>query len=210
MVREGWLLTKTIRRIILAINLGLAAVTAAAQDFETTSRTNLFAHGESEVTLANGVMFSPMGNVHRPTVNYTVTEMQFGYMLSNAKGDGWWHGNFETALSGFGSAIYDGPGDFIAGATLWLRYNFVPRGSSRLTPFLQGGAGVTWTDLDHDFVGQAFNFNLQLAAGARFFIADHWSLNLEYRYQHISNAGMGEHNVGINAQGPILGLSYFF
>jgi opacity protein-like surface antigen len=193
----------------MALTFGLAVIAASAEDVSLT-RTNLFARGQFELVLNNGVMFSPMGPVDRPTVNYTVTEVQLGYMLGAPKGDGWWHGNFETALSGFGSAIYDGPGDYIAGATLWLRYNFVPRGSSRLAPFLQAGAGVTWTDLEHEFDGQNFNFNLQLAAGARYFIAEHWSLNLEYRYQHISNANMSDHNVGINAQGPILGISYFF
>jgi hypothetical protein len=35
-------------------------------------------------------------------------------------------------------------------------------------------------------------------------------LNLECRYQHISNANTGKHNLGINAIGPLLGVSYFF
>lgn len=156
-------------------------------------------------------MFSPIGGAaNRPTINYTITELQWGYMLSNPKGDGWWHGNFEAVVSGFGSAIFDGPGNYIAGGTLWLRYNFVPRRTSRWSPFLQAGAGVTWTDVEREFVGQPFQFNLQLAAGTRYFIADHWSLGLEYRYQHISNADTAEHNVGINGNGPILGISYFF
>jgi len=37
-----------------------------------------------------------------------------------------------------------------------------------------------------------------------------WALNLEYRYQHISNANIGPKNLGINASGPFLGASCFF
>ena len=49
-----------------------------------------------------------------------------------------------------------------------------------------------------------------LIASARYVLARHWSLDLEYRYQHISNANLAGHNLGINAHGPVLGISYFF
>jgi hypothetical protein len=35
-------------------------------------------------------------------------------------------------------------------------------------------------------------------------------LNVECRYQHISNANLSRHNIGINADGPMIGLSHFF
>ena len=63
------------------------------------------------------------------------------------------------------------------------------------------------TDIDHGIVGQPFNFNLDLGFGVRYFLGRNWSLSLEYRYQHISNAGLNKHNLGINADGPILGVS---
>ena len=46
------------------------------------------------------------------------------------------------------------------------------------------------TDIDHSILGQPFNFNLDLGAGVRYFIGRNWSLSLEYRYQHISNANL--------------------
>jgi len=36
------------------------------------------------------------------------------------------------------------------------------------------------------------------------------SLNLEYRYQHFSDAGMSKVNLGVNAQGVVLGISWLF
>lgn len=163
-----------------------------------------------EATLTSGLLFSPfLATGGRPTINYTITEVQFGYMLSDVKGDGWSRGNFELVGEGFGSGIFEGDGSFIAGVTVWLRYNFVPPGW-RFVPFAQAGLGLTSTDIDHKIVGQPFNFNLELGIGTRYLLSQHWSLNVEYRYQHISNADTGAHNIGINAHGPVLGVSYLF
>jgi opacity protein-like surface antigen len=85
----------------------------------------------------------------------------------------------------------------------------VPPGS-RWIPYTQAGLGLTSTDIDRQIVGQPFNFNLDLGAGTRYLLSEHWALNLEYRFQHISNANTGTHNLGINAHGPILGVSYLF
>jgi opacity protein-like surface antigen len=178
---------------------------------EASVPEHFFDRGRYEAALTSGVLFSFSGPRHdRSPINYTVTGMQLGYMLGDVKGDGWWRGNLELAGEGFGSSIFEGDGSYIAGGTLWLRYNFVPRGWWGLVPYAQAGAGAVSTDIDHGIVGQPFNFNLDLGLGARYFVGRNWSLNLEYRYQHISNAGLDKHNLGINADGPILGASYFF
>jgi len=65
-------------------------------------------------------------------------------------------------------------------------------------------------DLNRSIEGENFNFNENVGLGARYFFARNWSLNVEYRYQHISNAGLAIPNKGINAEGPMLSLSYFF
>src|SRR5206468_1803304 len=122
---------------------------------------------------------------------------------------GWLRGNLELAGEAFGSGIFEGPGGYVAGATFWVRYNLL-RPSSHLIPYAQAGGGVALTDIDRRIVGQPFNFNLDLGLGTRYLFASHWSLNLEYRYQHISNANLGHHNLGINGHGPILGVSFFF
>jgi len=107
------------------------------------------------------------------------------------------------------SCVFNGTGTYVAGATAWLRYNFVPA-RSRLLPYAQAGAGFVFTDIDRNLLGQDFNFNLGLGVGFRYLISERWSLSLEYRYQHISNANLAHRNVGINAHGPVLGLSFFF
>jgi opacity protein-like surface antigen len=146
----------------------------------------------------------------RPTIDYSFTSLQLGYMLGDVKGRGWCRGNFELVGEGFGSAVFEGPGGYIAGGTLWLRYNFVPRSSIGLVPYAQAGGGVLSTDIDHSIVGDPFNFNLDAGVGVRYLAGRNWSISLEFRYQHISNANVNHRNLGINAAGPILGVSYFF
>lgn len=195
------------------LNLQLSQANGAgnqAPDAGAFSIDTLFGQGRYEASFNNGVFFSPyIATYNRPTINYTITEIQLGYMLTEFRDTGFFRGNFEVLGEGFGSGIFAGPGSYIAGLTVWARYNFV-RPGCRLVPYLQAGAGLVSTDIDRGIVGQPFNFNLDLGAGVRWFIRPRWALNLEYRYQHISNANTGKRNLGINAQGPILGVSYLF
>jgi opacity protein-like surface antigen len=200
--------------ILVCANLPVAAAEEHPGQEASTgtfSPESLFARGRYEAALSGGIMFSPfIADSNRPTLNYSVTGLQLGYMLSDVKGDGWWRGNYELAGEGFGSAVLHGPGGYIAGGTIWLRHNFVPRRAWALVPYFQAGAGAVSTDIERELVGEQFNFNLDLGLGVRYFVSSHWSVSLEYRYQHISNANLGRNNIGINAQGPILGVSCFF
>jgi lipid A 3-O-deacylase len=184
--------------------------------------TNRFFHAEMtlaqppfhqrqwETTVNSGVMFSPFVVVkNRPTVDYAMAAVQAGRMITDPAREGWARGNFELAGEAFGGGIFDGAGDYLSGMTLWLRYNMLPEGW-RVVPFVQAGAGVMFTDADRHLIGQDFNFNLEVGVGARYMLSDRWSINLEYRFQHISNANMAQRNVGINAQGVMLGVSRFF
>ncbi|HEV2207478.1 MAG TPA: acyloxyacyl hydrolase [Verrucomicrobiae bacterium] len=176
-----------------------------AEDF-----ADFFGAGQYEASINAGALFSPfIATYQRPTINYSVTSFELGYMLSNVKGRGLLRGNFEMLGDLFGDAIFKGNGSFITGVTIWGRYNFVQPGW-RFVPYAQAGLGLTTTDIDHKIVGQPFNFNLNLGAGTRYMLSSRWALDLEYRFQHISNANTGAHNLGINAHGPVLGISYFF
>jgi opacity protein-like surface antigen len=196
--------------VLVFLVLGRAILAGEPTNEERNSTAELFQPGKYEFSFTSGPKFSPfVAKKHRPTVDYTLTEAQLGCMLSNVRECGWFSGSFELAGGAFGGAIFEGPGGYVAGGTTWVRYNFALH-NERLVPFFQAGAGLTSTDTASEIVGQYFNFNLDLGAGFRCLIARNWSVNLEYRYQHISNANLSDHNVGINAHGPILGVSHFF
>jgi lipid A 3-O-deacylase len=206
---------RRVARFLSLISILGSAHIAGAEDLSLEPKEphiaeEFFAHGKYEATLSSGVLFSPFGSPEsRPVINYTISSVQLGYMLSDITEAAFLRGNFEIAGSLWGSAVYKGPGNYLAGGTFWARYNFVPRGW-RLTPYIQAGAGFTFTDIDRGLVGQEFNFNLNLGCGFRFFINRQWSINAEYLYQHISNANLGHNNIGINSQGPVVGVSYLF
>jgi opacity protein-like surface antigen len=79
-----------------------------------------------------------------------------------------------------------------------------------LKPYVQIGAGAESTDIDRRILGQDFNFNLDAGFGIRYMITPRCSVNLEYRFQHFSDASMTQVNLGVNAQGALIGVSWFF
>ena len=165
---------------------------------------------QSEITTGVGVFFSPfVATKGRPTVNYAGPLVQYGYMLNDLEKHGPLDGNLELLTEVFGAGVFTGHGTYLAGTTFWLRYNVVPP-RWRVSPYFQIGAGVTFTDVDHRFFGQTFNFNLNAATGVRYFIDTRCSLNAEYRFEHVSNANLADHNLGINSQGAVLSVSWFF
>ena len=190
-----------------AIPLALGCASAAGADADFT---DYFHHDCYEMTLMSGAMFSPIGaDKGRSTEDYTMSGLQLGWMFTDVKGGGWLRGNWEVSLEAMGGAVFDGKGSYIAGGTVWLRYNFV-QPNWRVVPYLQAGGGAEGTDMDRELIGQTFNFNLDVAAGMRCFVAPNWALNLEFRYEHLSNAKISKHDIGINAVGPMVGVSYFF
>ncbi|HEX4264551.1 MAG TPA: acyloxyacyl hydrolase [Verrucomicrobiae bacterium] len=172
--------------------------------------SDYFQYDKYEVTLASGVMFSPIGaDRNRHTVDYSLSGLQLGWMFTEPGQSAWWRGNWELAVEAMGGGVFEGRGNYFAGGTAWVRYNFVQPGW-RVVPYVQTGAGAEATDMDQRLIGETFNFNLGVSAGARYFVAQNWALITEFRYQHISNATIARHDIGINAVGPMVGVSFFF
>ena len=214
---------RTIRSINLALaSLGFAvafstAIAASAQEQasrlaedQSSSLDDAFKRGWRSATAGVGVLFSPVGGeAPKPPVNYVSVTAQAGYMLFDARGSGFFRGNWELAPEVFGAGIWTSHGSYMAGCTLWIRQNFVQPGW-KVTPFLQLGCGVGTSDIPHQYVGQDFAFNLDSSLGLRYFISPRLSVNAEFRYQHFSNANTADHNIGINAIGPMFGVSWIF
>lgn len=88
---------------------------------------------------------------------------------------------------------------------LQFQYEFTSVG--RVTPYLTAGAGVLYAEINRRETGADINFNLSVAAGAKYAVSDRWSLVLEYRHIHISNAGLDEPNSGLNTNTFLAGVS---
>jgi len=86
--------------------------------------------------------------------------------------------------------------------------------SRRHSIFFAGGGGFGWMNSKgHDVdgaQGQDFNLNWLLNLGLRFKTRRGWEWSVSAYFQHISNRNMDEINPGLNALGPLLGLSWKF
>lgn len=134
-----------------------------------------------------------------------------GYVFAELQGKPPFRGSVEVigeavpVLLAFESrTIYSG------GLTALLAYH--PATGTRVVPFLEGGAGVLLStprsrDPASQFHASQFNFTLQIGAGIRYFVGERAALSLEYRFHHISDAGLTERNPGLNSDFVLIGFS---
>ena len=198
---------------LLVIALTAAAQVDAEESIESPKfgydKPEKFAQGQYEFTAGAAAYFAPfVASRNRPTHNYAVGLFDVGYMLNNVNEWGVARGNFEGVGEFFAGAPFKGHGNYVVGGTLWLRYNFI-QPEWKVVPYTQLGAGVGALDFDQRYYGQVFSFNLGVGVGFRYFLRSDLAINLEWRYQHMSNANTGPNNLGVNAQGVMLGVSWF-
>ena len=95
-----------------------------------------------------------------------------------------------------------------AGGSLLFKYNLVTFGW--WVPYLDAGAGLLWSDLPPALnYGSPFNFVLQAGSGLHYLVSSNYALTLGVRFHHISNAGTGERNVGLNGILAYIGIVLF-
>jgi opacity protein-like surface antigen len=96
----------------------------------------------------------------------------------------------------------------VGGLAALLKYNF--RTGTRWTPYLVGGAGVSFAShrLPHD--GTSFNFMLEGGPGLQYALTPRWLLGVEWRLQHFSNADISPSNAGLNLSLFLVGVSVIY
>jgi lipid A 3-O-deacylase len=192
----------------------LAGGTAWAEQPQARALDDRFNAGTMEVEVfAGGACALAWGGI-RETYNYAEGQLRLGWMLNTpSEGPGFFRGNFEFLVSATGADIYNGPGSKFGAADLMFRYNFV-QPNARLVPYYQSAVGLFVSDIANDKtqaeIGSATEIDVQSALGLRFLLTPQWSLNAEFSYHHVSNAGLADPNVGINAIGGMFGVSRSF
>ena len=106
---------------------------------------------------------------------------------------------------------YQWNGDDVHGASITpflLRWNFSPRDSARVVPWVQLGGGLLWTNHKfplyfHQQTDQfesstsVINFTPQVGVGVNIFNKPKHSVNFAMKVIHYSNASLGDHNPGV-------------
>src|SRR5207245_4634968 len=93
-----------------------------------------------------------------------------------------------------------------AGGSALFKYNFLTFG--RWMPFWDLGLGMLWTDLAPRIPEQSeqFNFVLESGPGAQYFMTESIALTVGARVHHISNAHIGDRNLGLNSYLGYVGI----
>ncbi len=175
-----------------------------------------FRKGSFDLQAMSGVIFSIQRTTYlRPNVDYDLSVIRLGYMLDNVYGHGFFRGNDEVMLEAAGGSIFVGPGSGLGGLSIMYRRNFlIPSVQSRLVPYFDAAGGGIYTDAYHNkpqrALGAPGEFDLQAGLGTRLRFARNWSLDTEFDYRHLSNAGLAGRNYGTNGIGGLIGISRSF
>ena len=136
--------------------------------------------------------------------------LRYGWILTGPHLPGFLRGRFEYAVDAVPVFFVFQPANTAYGIgfdPLGLKWNFERHG--RFSPYLELCGGTVFTDHNVPTGTNTVNFMDQAALGTHILGAKYnWSLEL--RYMHISNAGLGNLNPGINTVQVRLGVGRFF
>ena len=136
-------------------------------------------------------------------------QISAGWIFTDVLGaDHWYQGNLELRGELFGGGQFKPDSRYVVGGTGLFRYDLVTH--SRWVPFIQIGAGPTGTDIGPPDLSCSFEFNVQCGAGTYFFLRKNLALSAEWRWFHLSDAGLTRPNTGVNTQMFMCGLTWFF
>lgn len=127
--------------------------------------------------------------------------------VTNPIGDGWWRGMIALGAEASFLGIMQPTGAYGVGFTPKSVYTFTSFGI--LKPYLEGGGGPLWTNFDGRIreQGSDFNFLVWGGAGASYDLTNRWAVTAGVRFNHISNAGTGHPNGGLNYLLPFAGIT---
>jgi hypothetical protein len=141
--------------------------------------------------------------------DFALTKLHLGWMVSDVVGeDRWYRGNWEILGELLVGGQFNPKGAYLVGLTPVLRYNFAT--GTRWVPFVDAGGGVTATDIGHPDLSTTFQFNSQVGFGVRRLLTRNSALTVQYRFIHVSDAGISQPNAGVNASLIYAGVSWFF
>ena len=165
--------------------------------------------GTREAEYGLGVGFGGHGFGSKERHDLALTSLHFGQMLGGPSAENrWYRGNVELVGELWGGVQTHPRHRSLLGLTPLLRYNFAT--GSRWVPFVNAGVGLAYTNISGHDLSNGFQFNLQAGAGMHYFLREGLALALEFRWFHLSNAGLNRPNTGLNSQLVFAGLSRFF
>ena len=189
----------------------LLSSTALAEPSESVQARDIVRRGTWEAGLAVGYLQGldvfTSASANRSAV-YVLP--RFGRVVTPTIGSSFYEGNLAILVEPLYAHYFKPFGATAAGASLLFKYNFLAFG--RWMPHWDVGLGMLWTDLAPRIQEQSipFNFVLETGPGVQYFLSSTVAWGVGVRFHHISNAGIGDRNLGLNAVLAYTGISFFF
>jgi lipid A 3-O-deacylase len=211
----GFSRTSTAHHLLLLIVLGgllFAPALAASEDPPASPEArSIVQRGVIEAGAAVGYLQGVkvlMSDSSNQSAVYLLPRI--GMVVTDQLGTGYLTGNVTLMIEPFYASYYQPFGASAAGGALVAKYNFLSFG--RWMPYWDMGAGMLWTDLAPRIAEESTTFNLVLETGPglQYFATERIALTMGTRFHHISNAGTGERNQGLNSILSYVGMSFFF
>jgi hypothetical protein len=138
-----------------------------------------------------------------------LASLSYGRIVGGVCGkDRWYRGNWELRGRLFGGSQFSPYRDWVVGLTPHLRYEFAT--GTRWIPFVDAGFGLAATRIGPPDLCGTIEMNMQINAGALFFIRGNLALSLQAGYLHISDGDLHTPNLGLNGVTGMLGITRLF
>lgn len=142
-------------------------------------------------------------------VEYAAILPQLSIGLTNILGkDSWYQGNLDAIFEGEFLIGYQPNDGYSAGLGLLLRYNFLS--FQDWAPYVEIGGGFGVLDFNLRDQADGLIFYPQAGLGMHYFATDDLSLDVGWRFHHMSNADTELPNNSINASLLQVGFSWYF
>jgi lipid A 3-O-deacylase len=135
---------------------------------------------------------------------------RFGYFLSRELGTGWWvQGRHELFIELPVHLAVEPRVRPMTGGYLLGSWKFTSLQARHVYPYVFAGGGILYVDLGLPTMGSRMDFSYQGGTGLQVLFRDKLAFTAEYRYHHISNAGIAKPNEPLNSSKFLFGLSFF-
>jgi lipid A 3-O-deacylase len=195
------------RGISLGLLLALATAGAAAGDDDELERLG-FARQRIGLVSGYGWGFGAFGSEGSRDEDARFVPLFASWSIGSDPflRDSWAEANVELQLEGQILFETHPKSGFGGGAAVAARYDWLA--FDPVFPFFEAGVGLIGIDFDLD-QPDGFNFIVQAGAGMHWRLTERLALTLQYRFHHISNAGIEEPNEGFNTHMLLVGPTLF-
>jgi opacity protein-like surface antigen len=187
----------------IALILSLVTLPAFAEEQELGVDK---AKGHWTVSTGYGVTHPGLGATETK-VETAELILSYGHFLSEEVGKSWYRGRHEIIVELPLHYVVSPETTPMVGITFLASWVFTA--SKTMTPYIFGGGGLIYTNLDVPELGKNLNGSVQVGTGFHYFLKKNTSLDLSYRFHHISNAGTGTPNEPLNSSKFLFGISFF-